>query len=36
LEKKFPIIGKTGADFPTIGKKFSNRWKISAGRGQAL
>ncbi len=22
LEKKFPIIGKIGPDFPTIGKKF--------------
>ena len=27
LEKKFPIIGKNGQNFPTIGKKFSNHWK---------
>ncbi len=27
LEKNFPIIGKTGANFPTIGKIFSNHWK---------
>ncbi|MBR4189775.1 MAG: glycogen/starch/alpha-glucan phosphorylase [Kiritimatiellae bacterium] len=25
--KIFPIIGKTGPDFPTIGKKLSNHWK---------
>ena len=28
--KFFPIIGKTGTIFPTIGKKFSNRWKTRA------
>jgi hypothetical protein len=28
LETFFPIIGKTGRSFPTIGKKFSNHWKI--------
>ena len=27
LGKKFPIIGKNGRNFPTIGKIFSNRWK---------
>ena len=27
LEKNFPIIGKNGKSFPTIGKKFSNHWK---------
>ena len=27
LEKNFPIIGKNGQSFPTIGKNFSNRWK---------
>jgi hypothetical protein len=27
LEKKFPIIGKNGRIFPTIGKIFSNHWK---------
>ena len=27
LEKNFPTIGKNGAIFPTIGKKFSNHWK---------
>ena len=25
--KNFPIIGKMGRIFPTIGKKFSNHWK---------
>ena len=25
--KIFPIIGKIGPNFPTIGKKFSNHWK---------
>ena len=31
LEKKFPIIGKSGPVFPAIGKLFSNHWKNSAG-----
>ena len=31
LEKKFPIIGKSGPVFPAIGKLFSNQWKNSAG-----
>jgi hypothetical protein len=26
--KFFPIIGKIGPNFPTIGKKFSNHWKV--------
>jgi hypothetical protein len=39
LEKSFPIIGKSGPIFPTIGKKFSNHWKTpgpasGAPRGQ--
>jgi hypothetical protein len=25
--KNFPIVGKIGQNFPTIGKKFSNHWK---------
>ena len=28
LETFFPIIGKLRRSFPTIGKKFSNHWKI--------
>jgi hypothetical protein len=27
--KNIPIIGKNGRNFPTIGKFFSNHWKIS-------
>ena len=36
LEKKFPIIGKNGAIFPTIGKKFSNHWKKAENFFQSL
>ncbi len=36
LEKKFPIIGKIGADFPTIGKKFPNHWKKAENFFQSL
>ena len=36
LEKKFPIIGKIGADFPTIGKFFSNHWKNTENFFQSL
>ncbi len=32
----FPIIGKNGTFFPTIGKKFSNGWKIRGGGGGRL
>ncbi len=36
LEKKFPIIGKNGAIFPTIGKIFSNHWKNAENFFQSL
>jgi hypothetical protein len=36
LEKKFPIIGKNGAIFPTIGKKLSNHWKKAENFFQSL
>ena len=36
LEKKFPIIGKNGAVFPTIGKKVSNHWKKPENFFQSL
>ncbi len=36
LEKKFPIIGKIGPDFPTIGKKVSNHWKKAENFFQSL
>ncbi len=36
LEKNFPIIGKTGANFPTIGKIFSNHWKKPENFFQSL
>ena len=36
LEKKFPIIGKNGGNFPTIGKIFSNHWKNAENFFQSL
>jgi hypothetical protein len=36
LEKKFPIIGKIGPFFPTIGKIFSNHWKNTENFFQSL
>ena len=36
LEKKFPIIGKNGRNFPTIGKIFSNHWKKTENFFQSL
>ncbi|MBR3582814.1 MAG: hypothetical protein IKO01_05150 [Kiritimatiellae bacterium] len=36
LEKKFPIIGKFGLFFPTIGKIFSNHWKNPENFFQSL
>ena len=36
LEKNFPIIGKNGPIFPTIGKNFSNRWKTPEKFFQSL
>ena len=36
LEKNFPIIGKNRADFPTIGKIFSNHWKKRGNFFQSL
>jgi hypothetical protein len=36
LEKKFPIIGKNGRNFPTIGKIFSNHWKNAENFFQSL
>ncbi|MBR3581911.1 MAG: hypothetical protein IKO01_00535 [Kiritimatiellae bacterium] len=35
IRKFFPIIGKTGPIFPTIGNFFSNHWKTRGGRGLA-
>ena len=32
--KIFPIIGKIGSFFPTIGKYFSNHWKTPVGAGR--